>query len=147
MGRKKASQPTGETMEVPTEESVTPTAETEPVKKPKRKNNTKLVELCLNSNGWDYKPRKIQEWLQKHHNLYLKTAQISTIKSTLTRRRMEGEGVAPVEQAPAPTGARASAPAARGGENLSVEELRLVKHYADRVGAKRFRELIDLLCP
>lgn len=145
MGRKKASQPTGETMEGPTEESVTPTAETEPVKKPKRKNNTKLVELCLNSNGWDYKPRKIQEWLQKHHNLYLKTSQISTIKSTLTRRRMEG--AAPVEAAPAQSSTRAGAPAARGGDNLSVEELRLVKHFADRVGARRFRELIDLLCP
>ena len=133
MGRKKASEraPAVDTPEADTS-SGAPAEDSTPVR---QKTQTQMVEDCLNANGWEYKPRKIQDWLKIHYNTELKTSQISTIKSTLLRRRGEsGRTASPPVAAP------------RGGENLSVEELRQVKQLAKRMGPARFRDLVELLC-
>lgn len=138
MGRKKMTEKASPSEFAQADASTSPPAEDSP--QPRQKTQTQMVEDCLNAKGWDYKPKKIQEWLLQSYNADLKTSQISTIKSTLMRRREEsGRGGSS-------GGGGETVAAPRGGENLSVEELRTIKQLATRVGPARFRDLVELLC-
>ena len=91
--------------------------------------------------GRKRKPQAIQAWIAETYNVpvdYINAQHVSTIKCTLPQGRQEG--------AQERRGRRVRRPGARhASSSLSVDEIRVVKGFMARVGADKFRELIDLL--
>jgi hypothetical protein len=101
-------------------------------------NKTEAVRRALKELGPDAKPLEIQGFVKDRFGVEISTKVVSIYKAKLGkrgRRRVKPKG----EVAPA-----APAPRAGHGE-VTLADLRAVRELSDRVGARRLRELLELL--
>jgi hypothetical protein len=147
MGRAKTSEADTPT----TEDTAMPSAETPPAgeaatlkKRRKRRkiSKTEAVRRALDTLGREAANTDIQKFIRDRYKIQMKPTHISSCKSTLLKAlREQGDSVAdgPPRSAGRPPG--------RPSDNLSLGELRSIKELVDRVGVKKFREVLDLLYP
>jgi hypothetical protein len=114
-----------------------------PVSKPKAKpataasNGEKLskmeaVRRVLKEHGKDTMPVDIQDHLKKQYSIKMDAGVISNYKSSILKARKKG--------------GRPKAKAAAGTTNgISLDDIRAVKHLADRLGADKVKELASVL--
>ncbi len=93
-------------------------------------------------------PRDIQAHLREKMGLEMSANMISSYKSSIRKkaglRRLRGgrkKGRAPAEAA------AVERPVALSGEAISIKDLRTLKDLASRLGAGRFREVVEFICP
>jgi hypothetical protein len=101
-------------------------------------NKTEAVRRALKELGPDAKPLEIQGFVKDRYGLDISNKVVSIYKAKLGkrgRRRGKPKG----EVAPA-----APAPRAGHGE-VAIADLRAMRELSDRVGARRLRELLELL--
>jgi hypothetical protein len=97
---------------------------------------------ALGELGKDATTAEIQGFLKDRFGIEMSTKMVSSYKSALLRKdRARQQGARkPKEAAPPPR------PAPARGE-VSLEDIRTLKEIADRLGARQFRERVDLLFP
>jgi hypothetical protein len=101
------------------------------------------VRRALGELGKDASTAEIQGFLRDRFGIEMSTKMVSSYKSALLRKdraRQQGGRKPREEAAPQP------GPAPARGE-VSLKDIRTLKEIADRLGAKQFRELVDLLFP
>jgi hypothetical protein len=111
-------------------------------------NQMEAVRQAMGVLGMDASPTAIHEHLKREMKLDVSPNQISSYKSTIRKkaglkgRRRKKKGRLPVEAV-----APASPPAAPEADGISIKELRALKTMAERLGAGRFREVVEFICP
>jgi hypothetical protein len=111
-------------------------------------NQMDAVRQAMGVLGMKASPRDIQAHLKEKMGLDMSANMISSYKSSIRKkaglRSLRGrrkKGRAPAEAAPA------ERPAAHSGEGISIKDLRALKDLATRLGAGRFREVVEFICP
>jgi hypothetical protein len=95
------------------------------------------VRQALEELGKKAKPPQIQTFIREHFGITMPPNHISSYKSSLLKKkrgRRRGRG-RPAE----------GQPAAHPADGLTLRDLRAIKEMSDRIGAQRFRELVELL--
>ncbi len=111
-------------------------------------NLMEAVRQAMGVLGMDASPTLIHDHLKKEMNLDVSPNMISSYKSTIRRqaglkgRRGKKRRGAKVEAA-----VPVSVPAAPAADGVSIKELRALKEVAVRLGADRFREVVEFICP
>jgi hypothetical protein len=100
-----------------------------------------LVRKALRRLGNDAKPKRIQGYLKKRYGLEMSNDMISTYKGSILKKAAGESREAAQPEAVSGTPAEKE----RASGVISVEELRAVKEVADRLGAGKVRELVDVL--
>ncbi len=111
-------------------------------------NQMDAVRQALATLGMTASPRDIQAHLREKMGLEMSANMISSYKSSIRKkaglRRLRGgrkKGRAPAEAA------AVERPVALSGEAISIKDLRTLKDLASRLGAGRFREVVEFICP
>jgi hypothetical protein len=100
------------------------------------------VRRALAKLGRDAKPLQIKALIKSEFGLEMSADHISTYKGVLRKKAGDKRRPGPEPQAQAaPAAARATAP---GG--ITLDDIRAVKELADRIGAEKVRQLVDVLC-
>ncbi len=95
--------------------------------------------------GQDAKPLDIQSHVKSEFGIDMNTNVISAYKSTLKAGKQPAAKPAKAATAPAANGAKAAkAPAHKTESGISVDDIRSIKEVADRIGADRVKELVDV---
>jgi hypothetical protein len=116
----------------------------------KLENKTEAVQRALDELGWDAKPLEIQDHVKKYYDVDVSTKVISVYKGKLSRGRRRGKRGrrAKVEATAVPVPVPARAPRTGGRDApIDVGVLKALKELSERVGAGRFRELVELMVP
>jgi hypothetical protein len=110
-----------------------------------RTNKRQAVRDAMDVLGMDASPGDIHDHLKKA-GLDLSTNMISSYKSQIRskaglkgRRRRRKGGRRPQAEAAAPAAPRAA------GDGISIKDLRTLREMAERLGAHRFKELLEVL--
>jgi hypothetical protein len=95
---------------------------------------------ALRRLGNDAKPKRIQGYLKKRYGLEMSADMLSNYKSSILKKAGDSRVVTQTQ-------AVADAPAekVRASGGISVDEIRAVKEVADRLGAGKVRQLVDVL--
>lgn len=101
------------------------------------------VRRILASEGKDTMPLDIQDHLKKKFNIKMDPTVISTYKSSILRHgpakkkmgRPKGSKVAVAH----------SSVKANGASNISIEDIKVVKELAEKLGADKLRQLAEVL--
>jgi hypothetical protein len=107
----------------------------------RRVNKMQMVRKALKKLGNDAKPLRIQAYLKKWHGLEISADMISNYKGSILRKARGESGPAQEPEAAAPIALKEQA----SGGGIRIEEVRAVKKLADRLGAGKVRELVDVL--
>jgi hypothetical protein len=104
-----------------------------------RVNKRRAVRAALEVLGMDASPGDIQAHLKKGGGPDLSTNMISSYKSQIRREAgLEGKRRG--------RGAGAAATPRAAGDGISLEDLRTLKAMAARLGARRLKDLFEILC-
>jgi hypothetical protein len=136
---KKQPEAPQQTKETP--DAVQPEAEANGQEGGRRVNKMDLVRKALKRLGNDTKPKRIQAYLKKRYGLEISADMISNYKGSILKKAVGESRLIPQSEAEAPPPAKEQA--VSGG--LSIEEVRAVKELADKIGAGKVRELVDVL--
>lgn len=87
--------------------------------------------------GGKRKPTEIRDWIKEKYDETITTNYVSALKSTLQKHgAKKARRIAAEED---------SSARRNGSDSLTVDEIRIVKEFMERIGADKFRELVDLL--
>ncbi len=112
-------------------------------------NQMEAVRQAMGVLGMDASPTAIHEHLKSEMGVDVSPNMISSYKSTIRKkagikgRRRKKRRAAAQDAASAPAAAVLVSPA----DGVSIKELRALKEMADRLGAGRFREVVEFICP
>src|SRR5687767_1525160 len=90
-------------------------------------NKMKIVRETLDTLGSDAKPAEIQKYLKNTHSLAMPTTMISSYKTSILKKAGSKSGLL----------RRGS----RGGDGISLEDIRAIKDLTERLGASKVQEL------
>jgi hypothetical protein len=107
-----------------------------------RVNKMDLVRKALKRLGPDAKPKRIQGYLQKRYRVEISADMISNYKGSILKKAAAQSGVT---RQPDVVEATPANPERASNGGLSIEEIRAVKELADKLGAGKVRELVEVL--
>jgi hypothetical protein len=99
------------------------------------------VRQAFQALSWSAKPKAVQKWLRDNLKIEMRTSHISNYKSQLKKKR--GRVGRPRKDA----ALAAAAPAARSGRrsDISLDDVKVVKDLAERLGPDQVKQLADML--
>jgi hypothetical protein len=113
-----------------------------------KSNQMEAVRQAMGVRGMDASPTDLHDYILREMNLDISPNKISSYKSSIRKkaglkgRRRKKRGRKPAEAA-----VPAALPAEPVSDGVSIKELRALKLVADRLGADRFREVVEFVCP
>jgi hypothetical protein len=95
-------------------------------------NKMETVRKTLETLGSDAKPAEIQQYLKNTFNLVMPTTMISSYKTSILKRSSGKSGMM-------------RRGGSRGGDGISVEDIRAIKDLTERLGSNKVQELAKVL--
>jgi hypothetical protein len=93
------------------------------------------VRQALEELGEKAKPPQIQTFIWENFGITMPPNHISSYKSSLLKKMKGGRG----------RGRRGRPAEGQPADGLTIRDLRVIKEISDRLGAQRFREVVELL--
>jgi hypothetical protein len=110
-------------------------------------NKMEAMRQALDALGLKAGTSDLQEWMRSHLNVDMTPSLITNYKSAIKRKRKKNRGGRPrkvrEEGAAAPAVLVVAAPVRR--HSISLDDVRMVKELAERIGGEKVKELADML--
>jgi hypothetical protein len=107
-----------------------------------RVNKMDLVRKALKRLGSDAKPKRIQGYLLKRYRVEISADVISNYKGSILKKAAAQSSVT---RQPDVVGSTPANPERASNGGISVDDVRAVKSLADKIGAGKVQELVDVL--